>query len=1170
MYDDTKHPWTALLPEDRHYGRDPLPDFLHNLIWLGLPDFHNPATQYALDIIQKVIPQCTTLRTLCLRQKKIKRELTNHDYTSKLLGTIATFMPQSVTILELRTPPLAMDELVNVLNSCGSSVKRIGIDFGAWAQQYPKQTMPDDELNEEDIKAVARKAARKERFEAYEEVHKETFQADDRWLLPESYVDERITRQKGSVVGSPKHAFERNFYRVNEIFNVVPKSTQKNLNDEPNDTPAKQDHHAEIPCTEHAKVDMLPDLLNNLYGLEKAHPNIKLFALIPEWQERSTDPINPLALLQQPEIAGKSPSFTTVQPGVYSWIHRTFDWHPIFDWDAFIRLEYRNGEGRLSTSYREIRKRLGLDASHSRYDDLLTVIAQHFKHLKNAGIPIHLFIGCRHPDISSLYWGWPYDETAWSQWLETPFDASLRSVAPIIDILTVMYDIRNPLNEDRLRAIEELSPQNGNVMLTTCPRPLCPWADYQQCPFQRPWYHSESKNQKMANKYNLKTPESVPALAPNLPFFPPTGQYAQASRDVSLLEDSLHDLATLAAFQREAVGWHRFWSTYSSQLTDLSQLHIRMPSCFDGMRSVSLARKLLHSKGWRVVAYANESADIQTVRDVEDGEVKRWPAGTFVRRSWFWQKDVAEQKPVGDDGENLENREKEELKKAVKRAAEASKLEREREMELKNKLSEDEGRERTMTTDDLDIDRKLVGVYGRKMRLVARHTWRKQMQAYIDDLGYRIEDLEYDGVAEEDEETVRVLRQTQPRLENRLKQYRLSKIWQKDGSRRNGLSLVVDTRDYDAEETKNRNRSMKMEKMSKPEVTQTPVETDTWTPYDPSSSPVWHDPEESGAGTTAQADERNTQDSVGAQVQDLLDVLQTHGPQIYNEPDDVSAQVEHLLGELRTHATPGIAEQVTQIQQTIEIEETRDQGAEVERFEQSTEVEVIAKIDVEEHGQFEQLAVSRQSAPSPASAKSPPPQAIPPKESSPSKEFTPAKEPPLPKDSSLLKEPTSSKKPAPTKKPSSKKDPTRPKEYPPPKEPKPQKKPAPPKKKPLTRPSPQTKPATPGEPSIPKQPIPSPAPAPALTPVPSPPPTKKRATSKRKDPVIVDDVPDLTSGRKLRSSRSATPAKSYKEDTDDEDMLEKKGKGRRKKRLADEEWDEKVASKKRGRKKGGE
>jgi hypothetical protein len=1130
--------------------------------------------QYALDIIQKVLPQCTTLRTLCLRQKQIKRELTNHDYTSKLSVMIATLMPQSVTTLELRTPPLCLDELVDVLNSCGSSIKRIGIDFGAWVQQYPKQTMPDDELEEEDIKAVARKAARKERFEAYEEVHKEIFQADGRWLLPESYVDRRANKQKGNFSGPPKHAFERNFYRVNGRFNVVPKSIRENLNDEPNDIPAKQGHHAEIPRTEHAKVDTLPELLNNLYGLEKKHPNIRLFALIPEWQERSTDPINPLALLQQPEIAGKSPSFTTVQPGVYSWIHRTFDWHPIFDWDAFVRLEYRNGEGRLSTSYREIRKRLGLDASHSRYDDLLTVIAQHFKNLKNADIPIHLFIGCRHHDTSSLYWGWPYDETAWSQWLETPFDASLRSVAPIIDILTVMYDIRNPLDEDRLYAIEELSPQNGNVMLTTCPRPLCPWADYQQCPFQRPWYHSESKNQKMANKDNLKTPESVPALAPNVPSLPPTGRYAQASQDVSLLEDSLHDLARLAAFQREAVGWHRFWSTYSSQLTDLAQLHIRMPSCFDAVRSVSLARKLLHSKGWRVVPYANESADIQTTRDLDDGEAKRWPAGTLVRRSWFRQKDVAEQKPVSDDGENVENREKEELKKAVKRAAEASRLEREREMELKKKLSEDEGRHRKMTTDDVDIDRRLVDVYGRKMRLVARHTWREQMQAYIDDLGDRIEDLEYDGVEKKDEETVRLLRQTQPRLENRLHQYRLSKIWKKDASGRNGLSLVVDTRDYDAEETKNRNRSIKREKTSGPKETQKPVETDYWTPYNPSSSPRWHDPEESGAETTAQADEWDTQDSVGTQVQNLLDVLHTHGPQIYNEPEDVSAQVEHLLGELRTHATPGIAEQATQIQQTIEIEEIGDRVGEVERFEQSMEVEVTTNVNIEEHGQFEQLAVSRQSAPSPASAKSPPPQAIPPKESTPSKEFTPAKEPPLPKDSPLLKEPTSSKKPAPTKKPSSKKDPIRSKEHPPPKEPKPQKKPAPPKKKPLTRPSPQTKPATPGEPSIPKQPTPSPAPAPAPapapTPVPSPSPTKKRATRKRKDPVIVDDAPDLTSGRKLRSSRSATPAKSYKEDTDDEYAVEKKNKGRRKKRPADEAWDEKVAPKKRGRKKGGE
>jgi hypothetical protein len=73
-------------------------------------------------------------------------------------------------------------------------------------------------------------------------------------------------------------------------------------------------------------------------------------------------------------------------------------------------------------------------------------------------------------------------------------------------------------------------------------------------------------------------------------------------------------------------------------------------------------------------------------------------------------------------------------------------------------------------------------------------------------------------------------------------------------------------------------------------------------------------------------------------------------------------------------------------------------------------------------------------------------------------------------------------------------------------------------------------------------------------------------------PVITDDPQDLTSGRRLRSSRSATPAKSYKETSDEETEAEGKrkvrgkGKGKGQKRAADSDWEDAGQGKGEGKK----
>jgi hypothetical protein len=149
---------------------------------------------------------------------------------------------------------------------------------------------------------------------------------------------------------------------------------------------------------------------------------------------------------------------------------------------------------------------------------------------------VHLLIGRRHTDTSTLYWGWPHDATLWSQWLSKPFDAALLPIAQIIDTLTIAYDLRNPLGQDRLQIIESLQENhitNG-----------------------RPQIAEDKTKIPLAQQYPFKLANGTAAL-------PPTGTYAQDvfhEYDDSDSDDEntpLHNLSRHAAFKRVAVGWQR-------------------------------------------------------------------------------------------------------------------------------------------------------------------------------------------------------------------------------------------------------------------------------------------------------------------------------------------------------------------------------------------------------------------------------------------------------------------------------------------------------------------------------------------------------------------------------------------------------------------------------------
>lgn len=272
---------------------------------------------------------------------------------------------------------------------------------------------------------------------------------------------------------------------------------------------------------------------------------------------------------------------------------------------------------------------------------------RNFQHLRSVGIPVHVLIGRRNPDQSSLYWGRPHAERTWEEFLAKHFDTGLEQAVAHIDILSIFYDLRNPLDEEILEKIDELQPYHRPE--ACCLRSTCPWRDSNNCPFKRQWADRplrkpKPSTQKTANKKEIgKT--SCLELVSNLDSCPPTGEYVDKDMpgDTTLHEaapETIHQFARHAAFEREALGWQRFWAEYASQLTHPKELRVR---------SWELS-KLLGSKEdnkWKLLSYVDERGHLQTREDLvrhaggdaslhtHMSQDKAWPGDSFLRRTWI-------------------------------------------------------------------------------------------------------------------------------------------------------------------------------------------------------------------------------------------------------------------------------------------------------------------------------------------------------------------------------------------------------------------------------------------------------------------------------------------------------------------------------------------------------
>ncbi|EDU43848.1 conserved hypothetical protein [Pyrenophora tritici-repentis Pt-1C-BFP] len=285
----------------------------------------------------------------------------------------------------------------------------------------------------------------------------------------------------------------------------------------------------------------------------------------PEWQAKSTNPIHPLAMTENKpheNTSTKNSSGNINDPLVgiqelYAWLNEVFNWRPIFDWDCFLRTDSDS-------------------VDDNNNNNPIAEIAKHFQYLREARIPVHVILGRRPPGQSSLYWGWPYNADEWETSLTTPFDTGLKPVAAYIDTLSIFYDLRNPLDQNCLEVIEMRQPYEGPD--ASCPRPVCPWGDNNDCPFQLQWNSrppcaTKLNAQNTANKQPIAKMCYLP-LASNLPPYPPTGEYRSDHPEANCAaSETLHQLSIRAANDREALGWQRFWAACAPRLTNLTELN---------------------------------------------------------------------------------------------------------------------------------------------------------------------------------------------------------------------------------------------------------------------------------------------------------------------------------------------------------------------------------------------------------------------------------------------------------------------------------------------------------------------------------------------------------------------------------------------------------------------
>lgn len=360
------------------------------LKWLGVRDWRlKSISRHVCQFARK----CRSLTTFSIRGNYDRDYESNeipsiHDHVCKFVGGVISSIPDTVKAIELRLSLPFLKYFMEQLRQHRPSVARIGIDLGAWVQIYPLRK-PSRTLSDADVRSKAISIARKKRFEIYDEQREDFSSQDMAWNLPDDHRADYEDYGRGQVYQSKL----RNTYRdlsgtivQREVVRIPDNSHETTGNgsipsaispvneydffnnhavegSEPecpfDDQPHKQIAH-DLDAT---RVDTLSKMLRRLYLARHVPDDARrtwgrrrgkkasqqegvagregatFFALEPELEDRSTDPVHPLTLIQlSNKTEFKSGDATDHLKSidvstVYSWLERTFRWRPVFDWD---------------------------------------------------------------------------------------------------------------------------------------------------------------------------------------------------------------------------------------------------------------------------------------------------------------------------------------------------------------------------------------------------------------------------------------------------------------------------------------------------------------------------------------------------------------------------------------------------------------------------------------------------------------------------------------------------------------------------------------------------------------------------------------------------------------------------------------------------------------------
>ncbi|KAF2751236.1 hypothetical protein M011DRAFT_473741 [Sporormia fimetaria CBS 119925] len=413
-------------------GAEHMP-LLGRLKWLGIPhDFRNPTGE---DAFSSILQYCRRLETISIRappgydsyywsDRSIEGEMDPHQKVCVPLARILDKIPRSVTKLELRQYFGFLKILMPAL-ARNTNIERVGLDLGAWCQVDPFRQARDTPnrcdtvMDEKEIRKDVEDAVNRA-FEIAKQPKKpRTLTESPEAALSRASADSGLEREAKDVKALvDQQHMDRTYKDARNTIYTDRGGTilSKDRSNSAHHSPSNYDSASHLQTCFHSEdnhnllcaqldthiASTLPTMLRNLYSFKKneAEDLPTLYQLEPEAQQRGCDPLNPLSLIQNEkevdwETAALYYDSNEDDPvAIYRYLHQTFKWRPVFDWDTFMV------PGQIESSEDPAFVKM-LGDLQSVMDRLRKL----FEDLRKAGVPVHLLIRRPSPsfDRTSLH-----------------------------------------------------------------------------------------------------------------------------------------------------------------------------------------------------------------------------------------------------------------------------------------------------------------------------------------------------------------------------------------------------------------------------------------------------------------------------------------------------------------------------------------------------------------------------------------------------------------------------------------------------------------------------------------------------------------------------------------------------------------------------------------------